>query len=117
MITQTKILAKVADIPLHQKHKILKSEVLSVFIIEVKRIHSFCKMAHLVFLSPTSFTLAMGLILWERWSMGFVVIHAVVLVLMILYFINAEMNVAKSKKLKYQRQRIGTNIELISQLK
>ena len=64
MITQAKILAKVADIPLHEKHSVVKSEVLGVFIMEVKRIHTFSKMASLIFLSPTSFILAMILIFW-----------------------------------------------------
>ena len=53
----------------------------------------------------------------EGWYLGFVITHALLLSLVMMAIINKEMKESKHRRVRTQRDRINTNIELISQIK
>ena len=90
---------------------------MGIFLLDVKTVNSFFKTAHFVFLSPTTFLLAIALIFREGWYLGFVLVHAIVVIMVIMYFVNEEIRTSKARKIKTLRHRINTNIEFLSQIK
>lgn len=117
MISGLLVMEKIGDIPVHEKHAIIKSEVISIFMLEVKMVNCFFRTAHFIFLSPTLFILAIALIFQEGWYLGFIIIHALAVILLTMYLANEELRVKKQRRLTMQRDRINTNIELLSQIK